>query len=129
MTHEPIADHGQTLNGPTGKVIGFLDGKVEFEAFLDTLLAAGYSEAAVTLLYGEDGIHLLERMNEHRFFFSDSEDSIIQTGIRELKLGHSAVSIEVTDRQHAVDIASLAKPYGGHGFMYFGTWVNERLSI
>ena len=129
MTHEPIVDHGQTLNGPTGKVIGFLDSKVEFERFADTLLAAGYSDTAITLLYGEDGIHLLERMEEHRFFFSDSEDSIIHTGIRELKQGHCAVSIEVTDRQHAVDIARLAKPQGGHGFIYFGTWVNERLSI
>ncbi|KAA0131560.1 hypothetical protein FYZ48_25815 [Gimesia chilikensis] len=76
MTHEPTVDHGQTLNGPTGKVIGFLDSKVEFEAFADTLHAEGYSETAITFLYGEDGIHLLERMKEHRFFFSDSEGSI-----------------------------------------------------
>jgi len=64
---------------------------------------------------------------QHSFFFADSEDSIIRTGIRELKLGHYAVAIEVTDRQEAVDIASLVKPHGGHGFMYFGTWVNEWL--
>ncbi|QDT89949.1 hypothetical protein [Gimesia algae] len=129
MTREPMVDHGQTLTGPAGKVIGFLNGKVKFESFADTLRVAGYSETEVTWLYGEDGIHLLERMQEHRFFFSDSEDSIIQTGIRELKQGHCAVSVEVADRQHAVDIANLAKPYGGHGFMYFGTWVNERISI
>ena len=95
MTREPMIDHGQTLTGPAGKVIGFLDGKEKFESFADTLLATGYPETSVTLLYGEDGIHLLERMQEHRFFFSDSEDSIIQTGIRELKLGHCAVSVEV----------------------------------
>tara|TARA_R110002095_G_scaffold113541_1_gene99135 strand:+ start:533 stop:922 length:390 start_codon:yes stop_codon:yes gene_type:complete len=128
MTREPMVDHGQTLNGPSGKVIGFLESKVEFEAFADALSAAGYQATAVTLLYGEDGIHLLERLNQNRFFFADSEDSIIQTGIRELKLGHYAVSVEVTDHQHAVDIASLAKPHGGYGFVYFGTWVNERLS-
>ena len=127
MTREPMIDHGQTLTGPAGKVIGFLDGKEKFESFADTLLATGYPETSVTLLYGEDGIHLLERMQEHRFFFSDSEDSIIQTGLRELKLGHCAVFVEVADRQHAVDIAKLAKPHGGHGFMYFGTWVNERI--
>lgn len=128
MTREPLVDHGQTLNSPVGKVIGFVNGKVEFEAFADVLLAAGYPATAVTVLQGEDGIHLLERMDENRFFFSDSEDSIIQTGIDELKQGHYAVSIEVTDRQHAVDIANLAKPHSGHGFVYFGTWVNERLS-
>jgi len=129
MTHELMVDHGQNLTGPAGKVIGFLDGKVEFEAFVDALPAAGYPATAVTSLFGEDGVHLVERLKEQSFFFADSEDSIIQTAIRELKLGHYAVAIEVTDRQQAVDIASLAKPHGGHGFTYFGTWVNERLPI
>jgi hypothetical protein len=27
------ADHGQKLTAPAGKVIGFFDGKAEFEAF------------------------------------------------------------------------------------------------
>ncbi len=129
MTRELMVDHGQTLTGPVGKVIGFLDGKVEFEAFADALPAAGYPATAVSSLFGDDGIHLFERLKENRFFFADSEDSIIRTGILELKLGHYAVAIEVTDRQQAVDIASLAKPHGGHGFTYFGTWVNERLTI
>jgi len=129
MIHELMVDNGQTLTGPAGKVIGFLDGKVEFEAFTDALPTAGYPATAVTSLFGEDGVHLMERLKEHSFFFADSEDSIIRTSIRELKLGHYAVAIEVTDRQQAVDIASLAKPYGGHDFTYFGTWVNERLTI
>ncbi|KAA0131535.1 hypothetical protein FYZ48_25675 [Gimesia chilikensis] len=129
MTREPLVDHGQILNGPIGKVIGFVDGKAECEKFADALQAAGYPASALTVLEGEDGVHLLERLDENRFFFSDSEDSIIRTGIEELKHGHYAVSIEVTDRQHAVDIVNLAKPLEGHGFVYFGTWVNERLSI
>ncbi len=129
MTRELMIDRGQTLASPVGKVIGFLDGIVEFEAFADVLPAAGYSATAVTSLFGENGVHLLERLKQHSFFFADSEDSIIQTGIRELKLGHYAVAIEVTDRQQAVDIASLAKPHGGLGFAYFGTWVNEQLPI
>ena len=37
MTSKPLVDHGQTLTAPAGKVIGFLDGKFEFEAFADAL--------------------------------------------------------------------------------------------
>ena len=58
-TVQPVADHGQRIAPPAGKVIGVIDGK--------------------------------------------------------------------TDRQ-AEQIASLAKPRGGHSFSYFGTWVTEQLS-
>jgi hypothetical protein len=67
MTSKPLVDHGQTLPAPTGKVIGFLDGKVDFEAFADALSAAGYPAKTITSLCGEDGIQLLERLKEHRF--------------------------------------------------------------
>jgi len=128
MTIEPIADHGQKLAPPAGKVIGFIDGKVEFDAFAQAVQAAGYPATSITSLYGEDGIHLLERLQENSFFFGDSEDSVIQLSIRELRQGHYAAAVEVTDHEQAVQIASLAKPHGGHSFSYFGTWVSEQLS-
>jgi len=90
--------------------------------------AAGYPAAKITSLYGEDGVHLLERLKENSFFFGDSEDSVIQLSVRELSQGHYAVAVDVTDHQQAVQIAALAKPHGGHGFSYFGTWVSEQLS-
>ena len=128
MTVEPIADRGQTIAPPVGKVIGFIDGKAEFEAFARAVQAAGYPAAKITSLCGDDGIHLLERLKENSFFFGDSEDSIIQLGIRELRQGHFAAAVEVTDHEQAVQIADLARPHGGHGFSYFGTWVTEQLS-
>jgi hypothetical protein len=128
MTPEPIADHGQTLAPPVGKVIGFIDGKTEYEAFAKAVRSAGFPASKITSLYGADGIHLLERLKEHSFFFADSEDSIIQLSIKELGQGHYAAAVDVTDHQQAVQIASLAKPHGGHGFSYFGTWVSEQLS-
>ena len=128
MTVEPITDHGQQLASPSGKVIGFIDGKAEFEAFAEAVQAAGYPASKITSLYGEDGIHLLERLKKDSFFFGDSEDTVIQLSIRELERGHYAAAVDVTDREQAMQIASLAKPHGGHSFGYFGTWVNEQLS-
>lgn len=40
MSSKPMVDRGQTLTAPAGKVIGFLDGEVEFKAFADALSAA-----------------------------------------------------------------------------------------
>ena len=127
MTPEPVADHGQTIAVPEGKVIGFIDGKAEYEAFAKAVQAAGFPASTITSLYGEEGIRLLERLKENSFFFGDSEDGVIQLSIRELGLGHYAAAVAVTDHQHAVQIANLAKPHGGHGFSYFGTWVSEQL--
>jgi hypothetical protein len=128
MTFEPISDYGQKIAAPAGKVIGFIDDKVEFEAFTQAVEAAGYPASKITSLHGEGGIHLLERLKENSFFFGDSEDSVIQLSIRELGQGHYATAVDVTDHQQAVQIATLAKPHGGHGFSYFGTWVSEQLS-
>jgi hypothetical protein len=128
MTFEPIADHGQKLAAPAGKVIGFIDGKAEFEAFAEAVRAAGYPASKITSLYGDDGIHLLERLKNNSFFFGDSEDSVIELSIRELGQGHYAAAVDVRDHKQAVQIASLARPHGGHSFTYFGTWVSEQLT-
>jgi hypothetical protein len=128
MNSTHTLDHGQTLTSPAGKVIGFFDGQAAFEAFAEAVRAAGYPPAKITSLYGEDGIHLLERLKENSFFFGDSEDSVIQQSIRELGQGHYAAAVEVTDHTQAEQIASLATPHGGHSFSYFGTWVSEQLS-
>ena len=128
MTVEPLADHGQTIAPPAGKVIGFLDGPAEFEAFAASVRAAGYPESAIISLYGEDGLRLLQRLKKTSSFFGDSEDSVIELGMRELRQGHYAAAIEVADRVQAEQITHLANPHGGHGFSYFGLWVSEQLS-
>ena len=128
MTCEPTVDHGQQLDPPAGKVIGFFDGKAEFEGFAKAVRDVGYPTSKITSLYGEDGIRLLERLKDNSFFFGDSEDSVIQLSIKELGQGHYAAAVDVADHQQAEQIASLAKPHGGHGFSYFGTWVSEQLS-
>ena len=128
MTVLPTSDHGQTIASPAGKVIGFIDGKVEYEAFAKAVLAAGYPVSKLTSLHGDDGIHLLERLKENNFFFGDSEDGVIQLSLIELGQGHYATAVDVTDRAQAQQIVSLAKPHGGHGFTYFGLWVTESLS-
>jgi hypothetical protein len=127
MTVKPTVDRGQTIAAPARKVIGILDSKAEFEAFAEAVRAAGYPASKITSLYGDDGVRLLERLKESSFFFADSEDSIIQLSIRELRQGHFAAAVDVEDHQQAVQIASLAKPHGGHSFSYFGTWVTEQL--
>ena len=127
-TIQPLADHGQKLTPPQGKVIGFFNSKAEFDAFAQAASAAGYQAGKIVVLFGKDGIQLLERLKQHSFFFSDNEDGIIQLSIKELHNGHYAVAVEVADHEQAVEVTNLALPHGGHSFNYFGTWVSEQLT-
>jgi hypothetical protein len=82
----------------------------------------------MTLLFGENGLRLLQRLQGNSMFFADSQDAIIQLGIRQLQHGHYTVLVDVDNHQQAVEIADLAKPQGGHSFSYFGGWVSEQLT-
>ena len=128
MKCETMVDHGQSLAPPQGKVIGYFDNRADFKGFTAAARGAGFAASQITSLFGEDGVHLLERLKEASFFFSDSEDSIIQLSMRELKPGHFALAVDVVDHEQAELIVRLAKPHHGHTFHYFGTWVSEQLS-
>jgi hypothetical protein len=127
MTVKPVIDHGQELATPEGQAIGFVDTKEEFDAVTKALKAAGYAESNIIALKGEDGIDMLERLQE-TFNFGDGEDAIMEFSIKELQKGHYALGIRAKDRDDALRVARLSEPLGAHSFSYFGTWVNERLT-
>ena len=128
MTSVPTTDHGQRLDLPSGKLIGFIDTKAGLEAFAKSLQANGIASSKLTSLFGDDGVRLLERSKKGTFFFADSEDSILPLGIKQLREGHYMVAVDVQDHDQAAQIAELATPHGGHGFNYFGALVSEQLS-
>ena len=127
MAIKPVIDHGQELATPEGQAIGFVDTKEQFDAVTKALIAAGYAESTIIALKGEDGVDMLERLQE-TFYFGDGEDAILEFSIKELQKGHYALGIEAKDRDDAMHIASVSEPVGAHSFSYFGTWVNERLT-
>ena len=127
MAVKPVIDQGQQLARPAGRVIGFVDTKEQFDAVTKALNAAGYAESRITALKGEDGVDMLERLQE-TFNFGDGEDAIMEFSIKELEKGHYALGIEAEDRDDAMRVVNLAEPLGAHSFSYFGTWVNERLT-
>jgi hypothetical protein len=129
MTTRPTIDHGQQLSSPAGKVIGFIDEKTQLDAFELGLHQVGIGVEGITSLYGEDGVHLLERLKDRRFFFGDSEDDIIRLATKELGLGHYAVSVEVGGHKQAEEVVELARAHHGHGFSYFGTWTTEQFRM
>ena len=128
MTVQPTVDHGQQLASPGGKTIGFVDTKEQFDAVTKALRSAGYADASIVVLHRDDGIQLLKRLQE-KFFFGDGEDAIIKFALKELLLGHYGLGIEVKDRESALEVISLTEPLGAHSFSYFGSWVNERLTL
>jgi hypothetical protein len=127
MAIKPVIDYGQVLATPEGQAIGFVDTKEQFAAVIQALKAAGYADSNIIALQGDDGIAMLERL-QNTFHFGDGEDAIMEFSIKELQAGHYALCIEANDRAAALRAASLAEPLGAHSFSYFGIWMNERLT-
>ena len=124
MASVAIRDEGQTLNPPTGKLLGVVETRANLEALAASVKSAGFPK--IEYLVGEDGLALLERVDH--FFFSDMEDRVLARHIEELKAGHKIVAIEVpSDR---VDEATrIASEHGARRLVYFGlmtvTWLTK----
>ncbi|HTU24974.1 MAG TPA: hypothetical protein VMF30_06230 [Pirellulales bacterium] len=126
MKVEPLHDHGQKLPLPQGRAIGFVDSEAACDTIVAALNRAGYDDTKITVLEGDEGLHLVKRLEG--FFFSDAELGLIKFTEQQLRMGHLGLGVEVEDRDEAVRVANLCTPLGGHSFDYFGTWFNERLT-
>lgn len=123
MSVQRIRDEGQTLQTPTGKVLGIVDSRAEFDTLAQALTSAGFKAQS---LCGDEGIALLERIDQ--FFFSDMEDRVLLRHIKELKAGHIIVLIEVaSDRRD--EAVSVATQNGARRLVHFGhlaiTWLTK----
>jgi len=90
MGFERIRDEGQTLGAPTGKVLGIVNSRAEFDDIVRALKSAGFH--TITAIWGEEGVQLLDRVGT--FFFSDLEERVLIRHIEELNAGHIIVGIE-----------------------------------
>lgn len=126
MAVQRIRDEGQTLRPPTGKLLGILDTRAEFDNVVRAMESVGVT--SIEALYGEDGVNLLERVNTLTFFFSDMEERVLQRHIEELKAGHIIALIKVpADRID--ETAEIATKNGARRLVYFGfttvTWLTK----
>lgn len=127
MFPQPLHDDDQEMPAPRGHAIGFVDSQEACDAIISVLVEAGFLESAITVLAGEDGIHLLKRMMGGSYW-GEAAEEVADQGLAELNLGHFALIIEAEDRDEAVIAANVATSHGGHGFSYFGTLTDTRLT-
>lgn len=122
MTVTHAQDRGQVPASPTGKVLGVVDTPEQFKAVVGALEEAGFSE--IVEYHGDEGLNLLERV--HGFAFGESEEKTMQRNIRELREGHTILSI-VTDSNRAAEAAEIAAAHGARFLVHFGfvavTWL------
>lgn len=122
MAVEPIRDKGQTLSYPSGKVLGIVDTRAQFDEVVAALKKAGFDR--ITALHGEDGVQLLERVNT--FFFMQFEERVLERHIQELKEGHFIIAVE-TPSSRADEAANVAAEHGARRLVHFGplavTWL------
>jgi hypothetical protein len=115
MNVEKIRDRGQTLGSPFGKVLGIVDSKDICDKVAAALAADGFSK--VQVLVGEEGVQLLERVDQ--FFFSDMEDRILRRHLEELRAGHAIIAIE-TPSERVDEAVRIASANGARRLVHFG---------
>lgn len=117
MSYERIRDEGQALTVPTGKVLGVVDTREQFDVLMGALRTAGFDK--VEALCGEEGVSLLERVDN--FFFSDMEDRVLKRHIEEMKAGHIIVAIQAPG-DRVDEAVSVASQNGARRLVHFGQW-------
>jgi hypothetical protein len=124
MAVQRIRDEGQTLSPPTGKLVGIIDTRADFDKVVRAVQIIG--PISIEALCGEEGVNLLERVNT--FFFSDMEDRVLQRHIEELKAGHIVALIKVPE-DRIDEAAKIATQNGARRLVYFGfmtvTWLTK----
>ena len=124
MAVEKIHDRGQTLQTPTGKVLGIADTRADVDKAAKALVGAGFKK--VEVLCGDEGVRLLERID--MFFFSDMEDRVLARHLEELKAGHIVIAIE-TPSDRVDEATEIAAQNGIRRLVHFGpmaiTWLTK----
>ena len=124
MNVERIRDEGQQLRSPTGKVLGIVETRADYEKLVPALKAAGFDR--IESLFGDDGVQLLERVGG--FFFSDMEERVLARHIDELKAGHMVVLIS-TPSDRVDELTEIAARNGARRLVHFGlmavTWLTK----
>ncbi|HZZ71586.1 MAG TPA: hypothetical protein VFE24_04990 [Pirellulales bacterium] len=127
MDVQPLHDRGQTVPSPSGRVVGFVNTQAECDAIIEALNAVGVPRKKITVLFGQEGLHILER-SQGKFFMGDAESETVEFAIQELSNGHVSFAVDADDRDEASRIAAVITQNGGHTVSYFGPLVAERLT-
>ena len=127
MSSIPLDDHDQEMPAPAGHAIGFVNSKSKCDEIVQALNDAGFADSAITVLAGDDGIHLLKRMMGGSLWGETAEE-VMKQGVIELTHDHFVVIVETEDRSEAVIAAGVATTHGGHNFNHFGLLTDERLT-
>jgi len=82
-----------------GHTVAFVDTDAACDAVMQALNAAGFRDAKLQVLWGEDGLHLLERIADASAWGETAEE-VLKRGEIELRIGHSLVFVERCGSRH-----------------------------
>ncbi len=124
MTVDKIEDEGQVHRYPSGTIVGIVETQDVLEGLTQALENAGINE--IQFLSGEEGIRLLDRVNESHF--SDMEDRIFARHREALKEERIIVVIGAPS-ERVDEVVEIATQNGADGLVHFGwamvTWLTK----
>ncbi len=127
MTSVLHSDDAPALPELQGHTVAFVDTDAACDAVMRALNAAGFPNAKLQVLRGEDGLHLLER-TAAASSWGEAAEEVLKQGEIELRGGHSLVFVEVQNAEEADTVAEVSTRHGAHGIYHFGLLVDTRLT-
>ena len=127
MSNVAQPENVQELPKLQGHTLGFVDTHAQCEAMTQTLNRAGFSEAKITVLHGEEEVHLLETLMDGSSW-GESAEEVLKQGTLELRSGHFVVCVEVRNTDEAATVAAVSTQCGVRSIYHFGILVDTRLT-
>lgn len=127
MANVAQPDDVQELPKLQGHTIGFVDTEAECETMIRALNKAGFSDATIMVMRGEDDVDRLESLMDGSSW-GESAEEVLKQGTLELCSGHSVVCIEVQTADEASTVAAISTQCGVRSIYHFGIMVDTRLT-
>lgn len=112
---------------PMGHVVGFVDTAKACQGIIQSLIRSGVSLQRILMVSGDDRREFLNRFLVG-YQWGEEVQKMISEGARERQEGHVILCVDADDRDEGMRIAQIASAQGGHGFVHFGEFVDERLT-
>lgn len=118
-------------------MVGVIDNPDAVDEVLRDLQAAGFDDAAVSVLAGDLGVQRIDQTGErHRFrgrlirelqVLGDYERTHTQRHVEELEAGRFVVLVGVTDDASKKRVRDILGAHGGHFIYYYSRWTATEL--
>jgi uncharacterized protein (TIGR02246 family) len=123
---------------PTNRVVGTIGGAGEAREAIEALVRAGFDEADVDVLHGEEDLHRLDPTGAEHGFFARFQRTLIRTleheefqqlthHVEDVRAGRFVIMVLAKRRVQCIVAADILHRYGAEFVGFYGRWAWKEL--